>query len=100
MSEAPFTFQGRSVLTLRQIDRLNGVVKGAAFRAFKQVRASLVEGRDFFVLSVDAPATAEEAALLERLHAAAALYSSSRVAVLITSGAYARMQRAANLGGR
>lgn len=91
-TETPFVHRGREVLTLRQIDRMNGMVKGTAFRVFKRVRAALVEDRDYFVLD----ATGADP-LLARLQAAEAVYASSQVVVLLTPEAYARMQAAANL---
>ncbi len=96
-SEIPFDHGGVEVLTLRQIDRMNQVPKGTAFRAFKRARDELLEGRDFFVLAMDMPQSEPHAALLARLGEAGALYPGSRVAVLITAGAYARLQGAASL---
>ncbi|MDR9432658.1 MAG: ORF6N domain-containing protein [Spiribacter sp.] len=101
MSNQPFHYQGQAVLTLRQIDRMNGVIKGSAFRAFKRVADTLIEGEDYFVLAMDELKTRSADPALNALHAAMlsadALYPSSRVVVLITQTAYARLQRAANL---
>lgn len=91
-TESPFAYRGCEVLTLRQIDRMNGVAKGTAFRAFKRVRGELVEDRDYFVLDA-----AGSDPLLAQLQAAEAVYASSQVVVLLTPDAYARMQGAANL---
>ncbi len=96
-SETPFEYRGQTVLGLRQIDRMNGVAKGTAFRAFKRIRDDLQEGREFFVLNIDKPGDTAATALLRRMQAAGALYPASRVAVLITAGAYARMQGVATL---
>ena len=100
-TEQPFYYRDQAVLTLRQIDRLNQVAKGTAFRAFKRSEAELTQGRDFFVLSVSATNTQAlepmPDALRAELEAADALYSSSQVAILVTQNAYARLQHAANL---
>lgn len=92
-----FLYRDTPVLTLRQIDEMNAVAKGVAFRAFKQAEAALIEGEDYFVIDIAAPPDQAAAALLERLWAAEALYASSQVAILITEKAYARMQAVANL---
>ena len=92
-----FRYHNTPVLTLRQIDQMNAVAKGVAFRAFKQAEASLNEGEDYFVIDMAAPPGQAAAVLLERLRAADALYASSQVAILITEKAYARMQAVANL---
>mgnify|MGYP000544672074 FL=1 len=95
--EVPFEYRGRTVLGLRQIDRMNGAAKGTAFRAFKRIRDDLQEGREFFVVDIDSPVDPAATVLLRRMQAAGALYPASRVAVLITAGAYARMQGVATL---
>jgi len=94
LTVTPFFYRGCDVLTLRQIDRLNGTPKGTAFRAFKRARADLQEERDYYVVDAhgDDPVLAE-------LRAADAVYASSQVIVLLTAAAYARMQAAANLSG-
>lgn len=104
--ETPLTYQGHAVLTLRQIDRLNQVAKGTAFRAFKRVEAQLSEGEDFFVFELNAgnatdvaglgPAAMPEG-LWEALQSADALYPSSQVVILLTQKAYSQLQRADNL---
>ena len=96
-SDPPFEYRGASVLGLRQIDRMNGVAKGTAFRAFKRVRHELREDRDFFVVDIGEPGDTASAQLLRAMQEAAALYPASRVAVLITAEAYARMQGVARL---
>ncbi len=96
-SEPPFQYRGASVLGLRQIDRMNGVAKGTAFRAFKRVRHELREDREFFVVDIDEPGDATSTQLLRAMQEADALYPASRVAVLITAEAYARMQGVARL---
>ena len=101
VSEQPLTWQGVAVLSLRQIDRLNAAPKGTAFRAFKRVRDTLVEGQDFFVID---PAAADDdaqvAALIESLDRHDGRYASSRVVVLLSERAYAHMSAVANLSAR
>ena len=91
-SEMPFEYRGASILGLRQIDRMNGVAKGTAFRAFKRIRHELYEDRDFFVVTIDEPADTASAQLMRRMREADALYPGSRVAVLLTAAAYGLMQ--------
>lgn len=90
-------YRDTPVLTLRQIDQMNAVAKGTAFRAFKQAELELIEGEDYFVIAIATPPDPAAAALLEKLRAMDALYASSQVAILITEKAYARMQAVANL---
>ncbi len=97
MPEQPIHYRGNTLLSLRQIDRLNQVAKGTAFRAFKRVRDNLTEGVDFFVLDPAAPANDDELRVLSDLREQIAIYPTSRVVVLITEGAYAALRDAANL---
>jgi hypothetical protein len=53
-------FQGKNTLSLRQLDELNGVVKGTTFRRFRVLETELVDGRDYFLLDGQ-----EHAALLD-----------------------------------
>lgn len=85
----PFQHDGHPVLTLRQLDRLNNVPKGTAFRAFKRARATLVEGRDFFVLDPE-----RDAGRIAELKAAGLAYDSSHRVVLLTAAAYEVMRGA------
>jgi N-acetyl-beta-hexosaminidase len=86
MAETPLRYAGQEVLTLRQIDRLNGVAKGTGFRAFKRVRDELTEGRDFFRLDAS-----EHASYIEALRRAGLVYESTIHCVLLTRAAYRRM---------
>ena len=90
MTERPLEFHGVAVLTLRQIDRLNAVPKGTAFRAFKRARDSLREGRDFF--RVDA---AEQPGWIGSLKRDRLVYESSVHLVLIARDGYRAMGLAA-----
>lgn len=84
----PFQYCDWEVMTLRQLDQLNGVPKGTSFRAFKRVRACLEEGLDYFCL-----ATHEHSKLSETLYQSGALYLASVKIVLITRRGYERMQQ-------
>lgn len=88
MSETPLTYAGREVLTLRQLDRLNGVSKGTSFRAFKRVREELVEGRDFFHLDAS-----EHAPYIEALRQRGLVYESTIHLLLLTRDAYEYMSK-------
>jgi len=87
MTETPIAYQGREVLTFRQIDRLNNTAKGAAFRAFKRIRENLVEGQDFFYLDAG-----EQAAFIESLRRQGLIYESTIHCVLLTRHAYECMR--------
>jgi len=86
----PLVHAGRPVLSLRQLDGLNGVPKGTTFRAFKRALPELVEGRDFFVLDPE-----QDAERIAGLKASGYVYDSSRSVVLLTEQAYARLRSAA-----
>lgn len=85
--DAPLEHAGTAVLTLRQLDRLNGVPKGTSFRAFKRALPRLTEGEDFFVLD-----PARDAERIAGLKAAGLAYASSVQVVLVSRAAYARMR--------
>ncbi|MCO6441143.1 MAG: ORF6N domain-containing protein [Nitrococcus mobilis] len=88
MKVQPFHYGGREVMTLRQLDQLNGVPKGTSFRAFKRVRPYLEEGMDFFCLTAH-----EHSKLSEALRQSGALYRTSVSMVLVTRRGYERMQQ-------
>ncbi len=88
MSETPLQHAGRDVLTLRQVDRLNGVAKGTSFRAFKRVRDQLIEERDFFRLDAS-----EHGRYIEALRRQGLIYESTIHCVLLTHTAYRHMRR-------
>lgn len=100
MDETPFRYGRVEVFTLRQIDRCDGNVKGTAFRAFKRCLPELAEGRDFFVEPMAGVSDPCTTALIERMHAADALYPSSRVAILVTPGTCTRLRGVASLERR
>lgn len=82
----PLTVAGEPVLTLRQIDRLNGVPKGTAFRAFKRARDRLREGEDFH--RFDATTHGE---WIERLRAQGLLYPATVHVLVFTRAGYERL---------
>ena len=90
MTEIPLEYHGRTVLTLRQIDRLNSASKGTAFRAFKAARTRLRQGEDFF--RVDA---AEHPQWMADLKAAGTHYASSVHLLLIARSGYVALGLAA-----
>ncbi|TVP88734.1 MAG: hypothetical protein EA348_10095 [Pseudomonadaceae bacterium] len=83
----PIDYQGIETLSFRQIDSMNGLVKGTAFRLFKRCESELEEGRDYFYLS-----DASHSAFIETLKDAGSIYQSTRHLVLMTRVGYERMQ--------
>jgi hypothetical protein len=79
-------FGGRDTLSLRQIDELNNVPKGTAFRRFKARQASLAEGSDFFRLDA-----AVHAGRIAELRAGGRIYASTVHLVLLTESGYRRL---------
>lgn len=86
-------YRGTPVLSFKQIDRLNGLPKGSAFRAFKRCRSTLQEGVHYFYLSPDAPELTE-------LRQRGVLYHGPAHAVLVTQAGYALLQQAGASPGR
>lgn len=84
----PIRFADTDTFSLRQLDELNGVVKGTSFRAFKACRSTMVEGVDYFLL----PA-AEHETFIEALKTSATIYPSTANLLLIARTGYAHMQR-------
>ncbi|HYW92484.1 MAG TPA: hypothetical protein VFA95_08515 [Gammaproteobacteria bacterium] len=77
-----------SAHTFREIDRALALPKGSAFRAFKRLRAELVENRDFRVLDA-----ARDAPLIERLRREGRIYAGSVNVVLLSGKPAARIRR-------
>ena len=75
-------------VTLRELDASCGRPKGTAFRAFKRIEGTLVEGADFAVLHPDADRDAIEALRTQRR-----IYASSRAVVLLSAATAARLRR-------
>lgn len=79
-------FQGKNTLSLRQLDELNGVVKGTTFRRFRVLETELVDGRDYFLLDGQ-----EHAALLDRLRQRGLIYPSTVNCLLLTEQGYRKL---------
>ncbi|QIB51746.1 ORF6N domain-containing protein [Pseudomonas sp. OIL-1] len=82
----PIEYAGQATLSFKQLDELNGVEKGTAFRAFKRRREQLVEQIDFFYLNA-----AEHAAFIESLKASGQIYRSTNHLVLFSRNGYQRL---------
>ena len=80
-------FRGQNTLSFRQIDELNGLPKGSAFRRFKRLRDWLEEGVDYHYLSAT-----DEATRIEALRREGRIYSGTHHLVLITERGYHRLQ--------
>lgn len=83
----PIDYQGMETLSFRQIDSLNGLAKGTAFRLFKRCESVLVEGQDYFYLPESA-----HAAFIQVLKDQGSIYQTTRHLVLLTRAGYQRMQ--------
>ncbi len=83
----PIVYQGVETLSFRQIDDMNGLTKGSAFRLFKRSENRLEEGRDYYYLS-----DASHSAFIESLKVAGSIYPTTRHLVLVTRVGYERMQ--------
>ncbi len=79
--------------TFRDIDTALGAAKGTAFRAFKQLRPELVEGRDFSVLRADT-----HGRRIESLRRNGRIYASSVNVVLLSASTRTLIEQ--NLPGR
>lgn len=83
----PILFAGVETLSLRQLDELNQLPKGSAFRWFKACEAELVEGCDYHYLPAD-----EYAGLIDQLKRAGQIYVTTRHLLLLTRSGYQRMR--------
>jgi hypothetical protein len=79
-------FNGRRTLSFLQLDRLNGVPKGTAFRHFRAIRHELEEGRDYFYLDA-----ATHGSFIAQLQQRGLAYPGTPHVVLITESGYRRM---------
>ena len=77
MSSQPFT------RTLKEIDQECGATKGTAFLAFKKLKPSLQEGRDFYCISQQ-----EQPEALEQLRQSGRVYGSTLNALLFFDSGY------------
>ncbi|MES1925115.1 hypothetical protein [Salinisphaera sp. T31B1] len=69
--------------SLREIDQARGDSKGTAFLAFKQLKDSFDEGRDYYYLSAS-----QDAREIESLRKAGRIYETTVNAILLTEGGY------------
>ncbi len=83
----PILHADTETLSFCQIDRLNRLPKGTAFRLFKAGRQQLIEDQDYFYL----PA-ATHSQLRESLKASGQVYSTTINLVLLTRAGYARLR--------
>ena len=84
----PIEFDGVETLSFRQIDSMNGVSKGTAFRFFKRLRGELSEGRDYYYLPQQS-----HGAFIQSLRDTGQVYRSTTHLVLVTRSGYERLQR-------
>lgn len=88
----PIFFADVETLSFRQIDELNGFVKGASFKLFKMHRAALTEGIHYFYLSEHT-----HRLLLADLKKTERIYASSLHLVLLTRQGYRQLQQLSQL---
>lgn len=69
--------------SLKEIDEARGDRKGTAFLAFKQLKESFDEGRDYYYLNA-----AQDAREIDKLRASGRLYETTVNAILLTEGGY------------
>lgn len=69
--------------SLKEIDESRGERKGTAFLAFKQLKESFDEGRDFYYLN-----SAQDTGEIEKLRAAGRIYETTVNAILLTENGY------------
>lgn len=83
----PILFTGVETLSFRQIDELNGLLKGTSFKLFKTHLAALVEGTHYFHICGSA-----QPLFLAELKRTQQVYLSSVHLVLITREGYQLLQ--------
>jgi len=69
--------------SLKEIDESRGSSKGTAFLAFKQLKESFDEGRDFYYLN-----SAQDGREIDKLRADGRIYESTVNAILLTEHGY------------
>lgn len=69
--------------SFKEVDQAHGARKGEAFLAFKQLKESFDEGRDFYYLSAS-----QDGCEIEQLRRAGRIYETTVNAVLLTEGGY------------
>ena len=86
-------YQGRRTLSFRQVDELNGLPKGSAFRLFKHFQVEMREGSDYFYLDA-----AGNQSFIESLRRDGKVYPATINLVLITEDGYRLLRRSAGHG--
>ena len=81
-------YQGRRTLSFRQVDELNGLRKGSAFRLFKHFQVEMREGGDYFYLDADG-----NRSFIESLRRDGKVYPTTINLVLITEAGYSLLHR-------
>ncbi|RJS95057.1 hypothetical protein [Salinisphaera sp. Q1T1-3] len=69
--------------SLKEIDEARGASKGTAFLAFKQLKESFDEGRDYYSLNAS-----EDASEIEKLRSDGRIYATTVNAILLTEGGH------------
>jgi len=69
--------------SLKEIDQAHDARKGTAFLAFKQLKDSFDEGRDYYYLS-----SAQDSREIESLRRDGRIYETTVNAILLTEGGY------------
>ncbi len=69
--------------SLKEIDQSRGDSKGTAFLAFKQLKDSFDEGRDYYYLS-----GADDSREIEALRKSGRIYETTVNAILLTEGGH------------
>lgn len=73
----------KNTWSFKEIDENRGTRKGTTFLAFKELKDTFDEGRDFYYLSA-----AEDSDEIEKLRAGGRIYATSVNAVLLTQSGY------------
>lgn len=81
-------YGGKRTLSFRQVDELNRLTKGSAFRLFKRFQAEMAEGNDYFYLD-----GAGHAGFIDALRRDGRIYPATVNLVLITETGYALLRR-------
>lgn len=88
LNNEPIHHAGIETLSFRQIDQLNRMPKGTAFRLFKVLRQELVEGGDYYYL----PALTH-AELIHALKVTEQVYATTVNLVLFSRAGYGKLRQ-------
>lgn len=91
----PILHNGEETLSFRQIDQLNDLTKGTAFRLFKGAGDQLREGVDFYYLPAQ-----EHTERIHQLKACGKIYATTTHLVLLTRSGYAKLQQLSTMAPR